>query len=403
VIILHTSDWHLGQKFLSCDREEEHRLALDWLRNAIVEHQADALVVAGDIFDIGNPPNAARKLYYRFLASLLGTPCRHVVITAGNHDSPGMIEAPKDILHALNVHVVGAAGDEILELKNDKGETEAVVAAVPFLRERELRFSAIGETAEVRLIRLREAIKNHYHALAETLQSPIANHQSPIIATGHLYAYGAGSSDKQDNIYLGDTENIHAGDFPEIFSYIALGHLHRAQIVGGKHHIRYSGSLIPLSFSETKDEKGAWLIEYEGAGLKDVRFLPCPTFRRLKTIEGDLDTVKKRLSELDTRYPRPDCLESWVEAIVHLPAPDPALDQDLHDFSKDLNLQLLKIRILLPENEQTHTPSGQIALEDLSPEEVFLRRCRSAGYPEEDTGPLLETFRELMEGVFKSL
>ena len=77
---LHTSDWHLGQKFMHNDREEEHRLALDWLKDVIVSQSIDCLIVAGDIFDIGNPPNYARRLYYRFLTGLQGTCCRHICV-----------------------------------------------------------------------------------------------------------------------------------------------------------------------------------------------------------------------------------------------------------------------------------------------------------------------------------
>ncbi|MBK6904642.1 MAG: exonuclease SbcCD subunit D C-terminal domain-containing protein [Saprospirales bacterium] len=397
--ILHTSDWHLGQKFLSFDREEEHRLALDWLLQTIVDQRVDGLIVAGDIFDIGNPPNSARKLYYQFLASLLRTNCKNVLIIAGNHDSAAMLEAPREILKALRVDVVGAAGDEVLEWKNDEEETQAIIAAVPFLRERDLRYSVIGESGEERLLRLREAIKTHYQSLAGEISELIsvnpALSQIPIIATGHLFAIGAYSSDKQDNIYLGDTENIGAGDFPDLFSYVALGHIHRAQAIGGKEHIRYSGSLVPLSFSETKDEKGVYILEYEGAGLQSLNFLACPTFRRLKTIEGDLDTVKKRLLELHEHYIH--SLPAWVEVLVALEAPDPGLDEELHEFTRDLNMNILKIRIHLPDQNLVDTASGQIALEDLSPEEVFLRRCRTYGYPEDQTDGLLATFRELLD------
>lgn len=397
--ILHTSDWHLGQKFLSFDREEEHRLALDWLLQTIVDHKVDGLIVAGDIFDIGNPPNSARKLYYQFLAGLLRTQCSHVLIVAGNHDSAAMLEAPREILKALRVHVVGTAENEIIEWKNQQDETEAIIAGVPFLRERDLRYSIIGESGEERLLRLREAIRAHYQGLAAGISGLISSNpalsNAPVIATGHLFAIGAYSSDKQDNIYLGDTENIGAADFPELFSYVALGHIHRAQAIGAREHIRYSGSLIPLSFSETKDEKGVYILEYTGAELKSLNFLPCPTFRRLKTIEGNLDTVKKRLLELHEHYVH--ALPAWVEVLVALEAPDPGLDEELHEFTRDLNMNILKIRIQLPDQNLVDTASGQVALEDLSPEEVFLRRCRTFGYPEDQTDGLLATFRELLD------
>ena len=147
--ILHTSDWHLGQRFLFNDREQEHQRALDWLADTIRTQEVDALIVAGDIFDINNPPNYARTMYYRFLTSLLGTSCRHIIITGGNHDSPSMLNAPRELLRLLNIHVVGAVGDaleeELVELKDSEGELELVVAAVPFLRDRDLRFSQAGE------------------------------------------------------------------------------------------------------------------------------------------------------------------------------------------------------------------------------------------------------------------
>ena len=76
--ILHTSDWHLGQKFLTNDRKAEHELALGWLKDTIEAEQVDALIVSGDIFDIGNPPSYARTLYFKILKDLQGTCCRHI-------------------------------------------------------------------------------------------------------------------------------------------------------------------------------------------------------------------------------------------------------------------------------------------------------------------------------------
>ncbi|RME09699.1 MAG: exonuclease subunit SbcD, partial [Bacteroidetes bacterium] len=141
--ILHTSDWHLGQKLTGRDRDEEHRLALDWLADFIAQEKVDVLVVAGDVFDIHNPPNSARELYYRFLRKLIQSSVRHVVVIGGNHDSPNMLEAPKELLQLLGIHVVGAAtghvSDEIIELKDADGKVELVVAAVPFLRDQDLR------------------------------------------------------------------------------------------------------------------------------------------------------------------------------------------------------------------------------------------------------------------------
>ena len=189
--ILHTSDWHLGQKFLTNDRKAEHEMALDWLHETIILEKVDILIVAGDIFDIGNPPSYARTLYYRFLTKLQGSPCRHIIIIGGNHDSPAMLNAPKELLEILNVHVIGAATgdieDEIITLLDEKGDLEAVIAAVPFLRDRDIRQSVTGETGLERMAKVQAGIINHFKEAGKAV-APYTKKNVPILATGHLYA-----------------------------------------------------------------------------------------------------------------------------------------------------------------------------------------------------------------------
>ncbi|GJM32001.1 MAG: nuclease SbcCD subunit D [Saprospiraceae bacterium] len=396
--VLHTSDWHLGQKFLYNDREEEHQMALDWLTVTIREQEVQTLIVAGDIFDIGNPPNYARRMYYRFLTGLLGSCCRHIVITGGNHDSPAMLNAPRELLASLNIHVVAAAtedvADEVIELKNKQGELEAVVAAVPFLRDRDLRYSVAAESGYERAERIRENILAHYQALAELMQ-PYHSKKVPILATGHLYASGAETSSRQDNIYVGNIENIDAGQFPSLFDYIALGHIHRAQEVGGQAHIRYSGSLIPLSFSETKDEKSVFLLEFAGKKLKKTSTLPVPVFRRLKTIQGNLQEVKERLNAFAAK--EREGLKSWLEVIVDTDEVIPQLDRELQEFTKEMNLELLKIRINRSYQALELANEPQADLDDLDVLDVFRKKCESFGSPPEAMAELQQSFLELKD------
>jgi DNA repair protein SbcD/Mre11 len=393
--ILHTSDWHLGQKFLSNDREEEHRRALLWLAETVQTEQADALIVAGDVFDIGNPPHYARRLYYDFLTRMLKSPCRHIVITGGNHDSPSMLNAPRDLLRALNVHVVGAATghieDEIVELRNDAGQLEAVVAAVPFLRDGDLRASVAGEGAADRMEQIKKAILQHYHAAGEYCEQ--YRHQNvPLIAAGHLYATGALASDKQDNIYIGNMENMDARQFPAVFDYVALGHIHRAQAVGKLPHVWYSGSLIPLSFSETKDDKVALSVSFEGKKLSEVKPLPVPLFRRLKTIQGSIEEVESALQKFAAKPDRD--LTPWVEIIVDSEQFIPQLDARLHEFSKGMNLEMLKIRLNRPA-AQSDALQSVVDLHTLSPAEVFEQRCRQFAADEAERADLMAAFAEL--------
>ncbi len=397
--VLHTSDWHLGQKFLYNDRETEHRLALEWLRQCLETHNVDILVVAGDIFDTGNPPNYALQLYYRFLTGLLGTSCRNIVITGGNHDSPSTLDAPRELLQALNIRVMGAAPENpeeaMLLLKDQQDQPLAAIAAVPFLRDRDLRQGGHTPGGFDRVARLREGIVRHYQQLA-ACAAAYRQYDIPIIATGHLYASGASSAEKQDNIYLGDVSNIEATQFPDIFDYVALGHIHRAQTIDGRNHIRYSGSLLPLSFSETKDDKSVCLLEFEGAQLKNVEEIPVPVFRRLKTIQGNLEEVKTSLQRFAER-PHGD-LKPWVELLVETDQYVPQMDIQLRDFAADMPLELLKVRIIrtiASDIETTYTE--ELSLEDLEVNEVFQKRCEQYQIPETEARDLMETFLELRQ------
>lgn len=393
--LLHTSDWHLGQKFISRDREEEHRLALDWLVKVIENEGVELLIVAGDIFDIGSPPNSARALYYNFLKRIYRTGCRHVVITGGNHDSPQMLDAPKELLQLLDVHVVGAAtddpADELIVLKNEKGEPEAVVAAVPFLRDQDLRRVASNDGGQERIERIKAGILAHYEAVGAAAE-PFAALKIPLIVTGHLCVTGAESSDKQDNIYLGNLENMRADQFPPMFGYVALGHIHRPQKIGGLKQVRYSGSLIPLSFSETKDEKSVTLVTFKKDKLDSISLLTVPVGRRLKSIAGNLEEVKEKLLALHERHK--DEPTPWVEVMVETEALIPNLSGLLQEFAKDLHLDLLKIR-----SKHQHLSLDMHVqhedLEDLRPVDVFRKKCESAGKPPEDMEELVATFREL--------
>ncbi len=392
---IHTSDWHLGQRLLLNERGEEHELVLNWLHDLILAEKAQGLIVAGDIFDNGNPPHPARKLYYRFLTSLLKSECRHIVIIGGNHDSPGMLEAPKDLLQYLDIQVIGAASpnlaDDILPLKNKNGKLEAVIAAIPFLRDRDLVVSQSGETSLDRIQRIQEAIQERYEVMA-TICGPFAG-KVPIIATGHLYAKGAQASGTQNNIYIGDTENLDVSQLPDTFTYVALGHIHRPQLVGGLAKARYAGSLIPLSFSETKDEKGVWILDFEGDQLVEARFAVCPIFRRLKTIRGAVGEVEKKLLEFAEKERAG--LKSWVEIIVESDTFIPQLDSRLRDFCQKLPLEILKIRL----ERQGQSPNDELwtapSLDTLDVIEVFHKIGEKKGRSPEEWREIELTFREL--------
>ena len=301
--ILHTADWHLGHRLYDRDRTPEHRAALAWLLDTIEEEKVDVLIVAGDIFDVANPSNQARELYYEFLGQLARTKCVAAVIVGGNHDSPAMLDAPREVLRWLNLHVVGAARTQVQEEviriapPGDGDGPGLVIAAVPYLRERDIRRAKFGETSEERLAGLQEGISGHYREVAEAAVAMRQNPETPIIATGHLFAGGASDHpEKKSYIYQADEHNIESGQFPAVFDYVALGHIHRAQRVGGQEHIRYCGSLVPLTFVEGQQVRSVRIVDVGKAGEPITsRQLNVPYFRTLLRLNAELDEVKQAL------------------------------------------------------------------------------------------------------------
>ena len=398
--ILHTSDWHLGQRLVNLERTEEHQHFLNWLLHTIEQEQVEVLLMAGDVFDNGAPSNTALKLYYDFLRNICATCCRHIIITGGNHDSVSTLNAPRELLECFNIYVIGGATenplDELIELRNAQGELEMVVCAVPFLRDRDVRLSVAGESYEEREQRIKQGIAAHYEAFVPHLQ-PYKALGIPVVATGHLFAAGGTASESEKEIHVGNLGQIGADQFPKEFDYIALGHLHRPQQVNNRHHIRYSGSPIPLSFSEVSDKKVNYILEFDGGKLAVLRELEIPCCRKLVRFKGPLDKVKQQLAAYDNSgY----TLAAWAELQVELDAPLPDLNQQLDEILQlKPGLQLLihrppLIKALLQTLEQQ--VQEEVDLHTLREKEVFLKRCESA-FPDSDHSELLTTFSELLE------
>jgi len=268
--LLHTSDWHIGRALYGRKRYDEYEAFLTWLAETIQGNGIDVLLVAGDVFDTSAPSNRAQELYYRFLCRVAASTCRHVVVVAGNHDSPSFLNAPKELLKALNVHVVGCCTedpeDEVLVLKNGQGAPELIVCAVPYLRDRDLRVAEAGESIEDKERKLIDGIRNHYAvvaALAEQKREALGA-AIPIVAMGHLFAAGAQTVDGDGvrELYIGSLAHVTGEVFPACFDYLALGHLHVPQKVSDAEGIRYSGSPLPMGFGEAKQQKSVVIVDF---------------------------------------------------------------------------------------------------------------------------------------------
>ncbi|MCX2740130.1 exonuclease SbcCD subunit D C-terminal domain-containing protein [Pontibacter anaerobius] len=399
--VLHTSDWHLGQRLVNLERTEEHQHFLNWLLQTIEQERVEVLLMSGDVFDNGAPSNTALKLYYDFLRKVCATCCRHIIITGGNHDSVSTLNAPKELLQYFNIHVIGGASsdplDELIELHSEQGELQLAVCAVPFLRDRDVRLSVPGESFEEREQRIKQGIAAHYEAFVPHIQK-YKQQRIPVVAMGHLFAAGGSASESEKEIHVGNLGQIGADQFPVEFDYVALGHLHRPQLVNKRHHIRYSGSPIPLSFSEVTDKKVVFILDFEEGKLADLRELEIPCCRKLVRFKGPLEKVKQQLSIYDnSAY----TLIAWAELQLELESHLPDLNQQLEEvlsLKKD-ELQLLIHRPPIIQ-KTTQTLEQQVQeesdLHTLREKDVFLKRCQSA-FPDADHSELVATFSELLE------
>lgn len=397
--ILHTADWHIGKKLHKHDLAADFELFISWLCETIEEHKVELLLVSGDIFDLANPSSEARRQYYRALLQLKKLNCR-LILTGGNHDSPAMLDAPGDILREMDVHVIGGLpgdiNDVIIPVKGKTGTTEIVIAALPFLRDADLRTAGEGNTYEDRLEATRKGIQHTFLKAAEICE--VEFYDIPAIAMGHLFAAGAESSDSERDIQIGNQAAFNALQFGDYFKYIALGHIHKPQRINAAVPTYYSGSPIPLSFSERSDEKRVLLIDSaSGFNLENI---PVPAFRKLLKITGTLEDIRIKLNALETT-PR---LDSLIEVILTEEQYNAELiyqfDELVTNFNKP-GFEIVKHRTSFTHQQKGASDIYQNApqLEDLSPREVFLELINKHEYDEETQQELTGAFDELLEEV----
>lgn len=391
--ILHTADWHLGKKLHKHDLTKDHQLFLDWLINLIQEQKIDLLLISGDIFDLANPPIEARAMYYWFLRQMIQLKCK-IIITGGNHDSAQMLDAPREILQLLDINVVGGAitpiENEIVVLEN------LVVCAVPYLRDADLRQAVEGESGASRVENVRLGIKKHYDTLAEICQEKYPD--LPKIAMGHLYANGSISSESEREIQIGNLASVDGNDFSQTFDYVALGHIHRPQIIGGNERIRYSGSPIPLSFSEKNDQKIVLLLELSENKIQEIKAIEVPKFRELKRISGTLEEVKSKLIAFQNEAPLTAFLEVEVIEEAYSPQIISALNEAISIW-EDENTIVLKHKIsfrnVVTSSEELFVEGTN--LEDISEKSMLQKRLeKENSLSEEHRTLMMEAFTELL-------
>jgi exonuclease SbcD len=403
--ILHTSDWHLGQNFYNKSRKNEHQQFLDWLLQQVDEQSVDAIIVAGDIFDTSTPPSYAREMYNKFVVDCSKLSCQ-LVMLGGNHDSVSVLKETQQLLKYMGTDVIPNTNEDyasqVLPLKGKSGHVEALVCAIPFIRPRDVLTSQAGVSGVDRQKQLGDAIKHHYASVYQAAVAERENYENstdiPIIATGHLTAMGVQQSDSVRDIYVGNLDGFAADGFPPA-DYIALGHIHRPQVVAKQEHIRYCGSPIPLSFDELKSTKQVCIVEFE-QGKRTISQLNVPTFQPLAEIKGDLSSIETQLNQ----YIGLDADQSvWLSIEVQAQDYLSDLQERISRLTQDVNVEVLQLRRAREKRNQILNQESTETLSELSPMEVFEKRIALEDFESDTEKARLErmtvTFKQVMTEV----
>lgn len=393
--VWHTADWHLGKRLHEHSLHADQQRFFDWMIGEIERRKVDVLLVSGDVFDTANPPTESRALYYSTLKRLSALQVQ-VIVTGGNHDSPSMLNAPKELLELLRIRVIGELPADLKEALIPLGPPEApvaVVAAIPFVRDNALRQITPGLNPTERQEAIRTGLHELFHAAGAACKTHFPD--LPALAMGHLYAAGTQLSESEREIQVGNLAGVEPKTFPEHFRYVALGHIHKPQPVAP--HIRYSGSPIPLSFSERDQRHRVLEFTIKAGQVSAAEPVYIPTIRKLVQVTGDLQQVRERLEHL----PASGELSTLIEARLIMEHADPAVTLNFSQLVEQFNGLHSDARIVKQFIELTGDRSRatdilpDADLKQLQPPEVFEALLDAEGI--EDRDVLREAFQELIQ------
>jgi len=399
--LLHTADWHLGHTLHGVDRGPEHDRFTAWLLDQLDSEAIDVLLISGDVFDVASPSSAAQARYYGFLAEARARrPDLDIVVVAGNHDSPARLEAPAELLTRLGIRVVGSLPrtkpsdvdlDRLIVPVRDARGRAATVAAIPFLRPRDLPGTRIDPSGQWATSSVVEAHRRLVHAVFER-----ARGEGPVVATGHCYMVGGTTSDESERkIQVGYQAALPADVYPEDAAYVALGHLHRAQAIEDHPHIRYSGSPIPLSMTERNYAHQVVVAEIGPRGLDGLKVLPIPRARALEAVPEAPAPLGEVLAELSARPRVETDLAPLLEVRVRLDEPEPRLRSRVEDALAGAG-RLARLTVERPMAATAGAERPARTLDSLRPDEVLSllwARERGGEVPER----VMTLFHELLD------
>lgn len=384
--ILHTSDWHLGSSLESASRDEEHRRFLEWLLVTLREEAIDVLLLAGDVFHYAQPSAEAQRLYYRFLARIgAETQVRQIVVIGGNHDSASRLDAPREVLDALRIHVVGGLGGEPstwerclcpIESAGPGGGVDAVVLAVPFVHEFRLGIRTTGRSPEEITADFRVAFSRLYTTLADLAEARWPG--APLLATGHLTCVGAERGEYGTEIHQVGTIGGLPGDiFDPRLEYIALGHIHRMFPVEGT-RARYSGSPLAMNVVEARSPRFVIRVDLDASLPPGQRAtthkIPVPTWREIIEVNGPTEEVLARLRALKSAQELPPFVYVNLEVDEYLTDGPFRVNEAVESHPVKTRPRVVEVHQKVAGREDEVADGiERTSLRGMKPEDVFVR------------------------------
>ena len=322
--IVHTSDWHAGRIWKSRDRLPELQDVLDRLGDFIERERIDLLLMSGDVFDGRAPAAEAERCVFRFFKRV-GRAGTKTVVIAGNHDHPARLEAWGTLAELVDVRVVGsprsADNGGALEIETRSGE-RAIVGAIPFAPASAL-VSALEMAADETVARqvYADGMRHMVDNLCGRFRADTVN-----LLMAHTHLDGALWSGSERTVHLGTDWAATRQALPSNAHYVALGHIHKPQVVEAPSPAQYAGSPLQLDFGEAGEVKSFVVI--------DARPRQPARAERVPYVGGVvLAKVRATLAELDSQR------EQLLSAgLLHVTVPLDAPDADLNS----------KVRRLLP-------------------------------------------------------
>ncbi|MFC4778533.1 exonuclease SbcCD subunit D [Paenibacillus sp. GCM10023252] len=383
--ILHTGDWHLGRSLEGRSRLEEQAAMIEEMVQIVNDEEVDLIMLAGDVYDSVNPPAAAEQLYYEAITRLADGGRRTVAVIAGNHDHPDRVAAAAPLAEQRSIHLVGMPCAEPLQIYVPRTEETAVIAALPYPSESRLK-ELLSEDADEQLLRsaYSERVGKLMQQLGRAYRADTVN-----LAMSHIYVLGGLETDSERPIQIGGAYTVDPSSLRIGAQYVALGHLHRPQRVDGDESMRYSGSPLAYSFSESGQAKSVTILDLAPRGHAEPKELFLSSGKPLVRwqAKGGISQVYEWLEQQADP-------NAWIDLEIHMT--EVMTMENIQQLRRARD-GLLHIRPIYPEQaEEDDSAASAVSRETMPVHELFERFYRKqtgGAEPDEDT---VQLFMELV-------